>query len=396
MRQSKQKRTELKSNEFGKLVVSYRQQRGWTQEQLAEKWGYTREYVSQIERGKRKLDKQEQVHKLADILEIPSERLDGVGKGISLRTGTAQKPSEADDVLFQTLLDSSLATVKLSWLVWYADQNSTVVENLDTLIGRLEDACTKYRGTFLRPAQHILAYAYEMKGKMAFDHLHYREASSYFHEMQTLGEELRNADLMTLAMTHQSDVLRKRGLYETATRYLGTAQAYAEHASPSVKGLRLLVLARAHAAYGAEDAFLRAIDEAQELVTETHEDLESMSNQFNLVEVLQERAQGYSMLWEPQKALDIYKETDVLRPFRPLRDLGSYTIVKAQAHAYNDDIEQGIAGAISGLNLALQYKSQRHVSRVQVMYDRLSVTPQGKHPLMRNLQEALYKAQKKV
>jgi len=396
MAQSKQKRTELKSSEFGKLVMLYRQQRGWTQGQLAEKWGYTREYVSQIERGKRKLDKQEQVNKLADILEIPSERLEAVGKGISLREVVAQTPAEADDVLFQTLLDSSLATVKLSWLIWYADQNTTVVENLETLIARLEDASTKYRGTFLRPAQQILAYAYEMKGKMAFDHLHYREASGYFHEMQVLGEELRNADLMALAMTHQSDVLRKRGLYEAAIRYLEAARPYAETASPSVKGLRLLILARAHAAYGASSSFLRAIDEAQELVTETREDLDSLSNQFSLVEVLQERAQGYTFLWKPQMALDIYQETDVLRPFRPLRDLGSYTIVKAQAHAYNDDLDQGVAYAVRGLELATQYKSQRHVSRVQGMYDRLNVTPRGKHPRMRDLQDALHQAHKKI
>jgi transcriptional regulator with XRE-family HTH domain len=43
--------------------------------ELAERWGFTREYVSQIERGKRKLDKQEQVSRLADILNIPEERL---------------------------------------------------------------------------------------------------------------------------------------------------------------------------------------------------------------------------------------------------------------------------------------------------------------------------------
>ena len=46
---------------FGKLVQAYRKQRGWTQDELAQKWGYTREYVSQIERNKRKLDRTDQV-----------------------------------------------------------------------------------------------------------------------------------------------------------------------------------------------------------------------------------------------------------------------------------------------------------------------------------------------
>jgi transcriptional regulator with XRE-family HTH domain len=46
---------EHNGNEFGKLVKAYRKQRGWTQGELAEKWGYTREYVSHIEAGRRKL-----------------------------------------------------------------------------------------------------------------------------------------------------------------------------------------------------------------------------------------------------------------------------------------------------------------------------------------------------
>ena len=63
----------MDTNAFGKLVRSYREQRGWKQQELAERWGFTREYVSKIERGKRKLDKQEHIPHLADILAIPKE-----------------------------------------------------------------------------------------------------------------------------------------------------------------------------------------------------------------------------------------------------------------------------------------------------------------------------------
>ncbi len=122
---------------------------------------------------------------------------------------------------------------------------------------------------------------------------------------------------------------------------------------------------------------------------DTQETLDTHVHQFNLVEVLQERAQGYTMLWQPGKALDIYQETDKLRPFRPVRDLGSYTIVKAQAQTYVGDVDGGIDLALRGVELARGYGSKRHVSRVQGMYDRLSVTPLGTHPRMRDLKEAL-------
>lgn len=141
--------------------------------------------------------------------------------------------------------------------------------------------------------------------------------------------------------------------------------------------------------YGDERRFLAAIDKAQEIAEEISPNLDTLSNQFDLVEVLQERAQGYTILWQPEKALAIYQETDKLKPFRPLRDLGSYTIIKAQAYAYSGEVEEGVRLALKGLHLAKEYHSERHISRVQGMYDRLSVTPLATHSRMRDLKEAL-------
>src|SRR4029077_1846665 len=72
----------MEENAFGKLVRAYRKQRGWKQEELAERWDVSSAYISLIERGKRKLEKQDQITRLADILGIPEERLAAVGKGM--------------------------------------------------------------------------------------------------------------------------------------------------------------------------------------------------------------------------------------------------------------------------------------------------------------------------
>lgn len=379
---------ELSKNEFGKLVRAYREQRGWSQEQLGHRWGYSREYVSQIEGGKRKIDRLGQISKLADILQIPDDLLRNIGK--LPPKPTVRTIAEADDAILQTLLESSVATVKLSWLVWLADQNITLLAGLDGLIQKLETAISTYRGQLVKPAQQVLAYAYEMKGNISFDHLRYAQAMQYFLEMQQLGEELNDATITAIALIRQGDLLRKRGRYETGLRSLESAKPFADAASPFVLGLRWNILARAHSAYGKEQEFLAATARAEEVVSNMQEDIDALYSNFTLVEVLQERAQGYSMLWQPQKALDIYQETDRLKPFRPLRDLGSYTIVKAQANAYAGDIETGIEYALKGIKLAKQYDSQRHLSRVQGMYTRLAVTPQfAKHPSLKMLRAAL-------
>src|SRR5579884_517557 len=92
---------ELSVSEFGKLVRTYRLQRKWTQQQLADRWGHSREYVSQIERGLRKLDRIDQVNRLADILDIPAERLEAIGKGIPSRKGNERNTPQADENLIQ-------------------------------------------------------------------------------------------------------------------------------------------------------------------------------------------------------------------------------------------------------------------------------------------------------
>jgi hypothetical protein len=160
------------------------------------------------------------------------------------------------------------------------------------------------------------------------------------------------------------------------------------------QGIRWQILARAHSVYRYQDRFLEAIEHAEAIATDLKETIDTQYNQFNLVEVLQEKAQGYTMLWQPAKALAIYPQTDKLKPFRPIREMGSYTIIKAQAHAYSGDIETGVKLAMQGIDLAHEYGSQRHVSRVQGMYERLQVTKLGKHARMKDLKEVLMGVQK--
>lgn len=381
---------EMSSNTFGKLVRTYREERGWTQEELAERWGYTRAYVSQIEHGKRTLNHVDQVGRLADILEIPTERLEAIGRGLTYSRATPESPADADDFLLQTLLEPAQATVKLSWLVWHANHDTTIIQNLTQLISQLETAVTERRGKFLKPAQQILGYAHEMMGNIAFDQLDYMTAGGHFQEMFDWGEVLNDPDMTALAMIHQGDILRRRGRFEHAVSALEKAAKYADTGSLATSGLRWAVLARTYAEFGHKEEFLKAIDAAQDAAVNVTPSLNTTSIDFNLVDIIQERAQGHTLLGEPKVALELYQESERLKPFRPMRDLGVFIILQAQAHAYAGDVEGGVNFALQGLRLARGYQSKRHESRVQRMYDRLRVTPMGNHPSMRDLQQALH------
>lgn len=379
----------LKKNEFGDLVKAYRRQQGWTQDELAERWGFTRVYVSQVELGKRKLDSASQVARLADILDIPQEKLEEIGRGIPTRKIQPENPSQADDAVLQMLLAPGKDMVRFSWLAWYADAAPHVEAHLAELILNLDIALTAYRGQFVKPAQQLLAYAHQMLGKIAFDRLDYISAGAHFSEMIDLGHELNDADIITTGMVHQGDVLRKRGRYDTGLRCFEAAEPFASAASPGVRGRRLMIMARAYASHQDEDQFLRAADSSLEIAEGVKDTLDNLANQFSLCDAYQEKAQGYTILWKPEKALEIYPVTDRLRPSRLLRDLGSYSIVKAQAYAYAGDLDKGLEYSVRGLELASQYKSKRHVARLEAMYNRMRLIPQGTDKRVKEIGEAL-------
>ncbi len=380
----------MEHNAFGKLVRACREQRGWKQDELAERWGFTREYVSLVERGKRKLDRPEPVTRLADILGITEEQLTRAGKSRPPKQFSAQQGVERDDLLLQALLEPAETTVKLSWLIWQGNgMLPDLTRNLQNLEHRLNEALGIYHGQFHQPVLRILASVHELLGKQAVERTAAQEAIKHFQEMYDIAEELRDSDLLILAMIHQAAMLRRKGRFEASFRRLEAAEKCSHRASRWLRGFLWKMYARHFYIYGDEQGFLRSIDRAANLVENTEATVETITNSFDKLGVLQERAQGYTLLWQPEKALMIYQQTDKMHPIRPLRKQSLYHIVKAQALCYSGDLCTGIEHALIGLQMAENLGSCRYVLHLQQMADRLSATPIGKERVMQNLRSKI-------
>ncbi len=386
----------LNENTFGQLVRSYREQRGWSQEELAEMWGHTRAYISQIERGKRKLDSMTQVMRLADILDIPQEKLEEIGRGIPTRKIEAQKPEQADSAILQMLLAPGRDMVQLSYMLWVADQAPILEEKLQELTITLDQAVISYHGEFLKPAQQLLAYTHQMRGRIAFDRLDFATAAGHFSEMIDLGNELNDPDIITTGMVYQGSLLRKRGRFETSIRCFAAAKPYADISSEATRGIYHINFSTVYADNGQESPFLKEVDTALEIAREMKESITGLANDFSLDDVLWAQAGGFSELWKPEEALKVYERTDKLRPFRPLRELGAYTIDKGEAYLKLGDLDQGIALSLKGIELATEYQSKRHLGWVEKTYNRLRVLPIGKEKRLDTLHDALVEAKAKV
>jgi transcriptional regulator with XRE-family HTH domain len=374
---------------FGGLVRTFREQRGWSQQRLADHWGFTREYVSQIERGKRKLYSEQSVMRLAEILEIPLERLREVGKYVPHQARVAGQLAEADDVLIQALLEPARVTVRLAWLVWYLNADQGVVEEVFDVACRIERVATQRGGRLRMAALELLAYANEMMGNVAFDRLHFPAAHGYFQEMHDLGRELNDPWIIALAMIHQGDVARRRGHYGDAVGYLEAAEPFASNGRLQTRGLRWQTLARSHYDFGNKPGFSRSIDSALAIGAQLPGHRDVGNNNFTYQDVCFEQALGLALFGEAHKAIEIYERPEHRTAVRPLRDRGSFTILRAQAYAHAGEIEEGVRLAIEGIALARSYDSPRHISRVQRMYDRLDAAPTCDRAALRDLRDAL-------
>jgi transcriptional regulator with XRE-family HTH domain len=383
----------LNKNEFGTLVKAYRNQRGWTQSELAAQWGHAREYVSQVERGVRKLDSASQVARLADILGIPQEKLEAIGRGIPERKDKRITSTQNDEEVLELLLAPGRDMVRLSWLIWLADQHPAIEDNLRNLVLSLESILISYRGDFSKPAKQLLSYAHQMQGKIAFDRLDYAAAGGHFSEMLDLGQELNDPDIITLGMSHQGDVFRKRKRYQQSIQCFKASEPYAKAASLDTQGMRYSFLARAYYVQGDEENFLRSIDPAIEIASNMKDSIGNMSLQFNLDEALQYKAAGYTLLSKPERALEIYEETDKLRSFRLLRERGSYAIEKARAYLVAGELDEGIQYSLKGIEKATEYRSKMHIARLDTIYARLRILPIGKDKRLNILREALITSQ---
>src|SRR5437667_5514662 len=276
--------------------------------------------------------------------------------------------------------------MKLSWLLWQGNgMLPDLTRNLHDLERRLNGVLGLYRGQFHQPALRILASVHELLAKQAIERTATQEAVTHFQGMYDIAEELGDTDLLTLAMIHQAGMFRRKGRLDASFRRLEAVEKRARGASRWLQGHLWKTFARTFYVYGNEQGFLNSIDRAESFAENMEATVDTITNGFDKLSVLQERAQGHTMLWQPEKALAIYQQTDKIRPFRPLHEQSSYHIVKAQAYCYSGDLQTGIEYALTGLRIAENLRSTRYVVRLQQMSDRLSATPIGKEHVMQDL-----------
>jgi transcriptional regulator with XRE-family HTH domain len=264
---------------------------------------------------------------------------------------------------------------------------SSVGADVAAVVARLEQASMTARGDSQRtPLLRLLGHAHETMGDVAFDRLRFSEAADHYHQAHEVGVELGDPDMMSNAVIQLGDVARRRRRYHAALRLLHSA-GRDEAAIPLAQVRRSQTLARTYAETGDRSAFDQAIGRAEQLaglVSADHHREGDHSPQG----VRLEKAHGLTILGQPEAALAIYDKS-APTTFHTDRERGSFLIIHAQALAHAGHLSEGVRLGIEGLQLARNYRSPRHVSRVQRMHDRLTTVWPPSEPRLAELRDAL-------
>jgi transcriptional regulator with XRE-family HTH domain len=240
----------LRSRQLGPIVRAYRRVQALTQEQLAQRLGYDKTYVSMIETGRRVVHDVPTRRHIAGVLGIPPHLL-----GVT-------DPQDTEHVAMLAFAES---TIRLADLARAGGRAADAVNELWPLVARLEARAAE--GHLEADTLAVLSQAWTSLGVCLGTVLPEQRlwvAARWTSKGVTAAEHLDDPDSLTRALAMHGNELRKSGQLTGAVSALDRAGATARHGHD--RGVALALLARAAGETGDAARFTEAVTGLHELI----------------------------------------------------------------------------------------------------------------------------------
>ncbi len=355
---------------YGLTVKEYRELKGLTQSELAEKWiksdgsiGVSVDYVSSIENGRKGISDQKVLRSLCDILDIPLWKL-----GLS-----EHNPFEPDvqkvkgGYLYPEMLDAIDGLIRTCWHVRRTQPLPVLLGTISYLSGLMSRVTQSVGSVSDKRLLNLQAQVLRLEAITAGNLKKYDKALELDYRMLEIAKETE--DKATLALAHLAigTELDRRSKHHEAVMHLEQGRDVSFRSSRPIMTLMNAYLARAYASSGDKERFLRTIDVAEGLARDlngTYGDGQDYVYH-RLTGVLAEKSYGLLGLNMSNESLatiaDIEDEMQKdnnwwLHAWLPLD----------YAHAYmiNNDIEGAVKAGISFYNRVRVLQAPHAIDRV--------------------------------
>jgi len=336
----------------GQALKHYREKHRLTQEQLAETLKIEPRTLRAYENGERQLDQLSELRRIATVLDLAPEQL-----GLAPASSGARTPEQINERLERAwrLMEEPRideARMVIEELVTSVSTQATTSPALLPLLARVHHAAGYIVGMGTRTQEIALP-------------LH------HYHEMEQIARLLNDDTLLSLALTYQGDMLRRRGDLGKAVTYLEAARDTAPKADVSARGNALQLLGRTYLLTKNVRGFEQAMAEAEELAHHINPETDCTRGQYNLAAVYEEYGKNYGMLGQPLKGMDYLARAEAARP-RILFWETLLKIARAELFIYSGDVTNGLPLASEAAIISQQQGHRRRLERIYGMKRHLS------------------------
>ncbi|TVT23529.1 helix-turn-helix transcriptional regulator [Amycolatopsis acidiphila] len=386
---------------LGRRVASHRARRGLSQKELGAKISRSESWVSQVERGARRIDRMSVLETLAEALEVPIGELAPEENVVAAATQKPQAASSlslalsSSDALHAVLsekapvdIDALGARAEQAWDFAHGSEYENLSELLGTLIPELEYAARKTTGADRQRACIAKAKAYHAAAGVLSKMDELAAALVAVDRSIAAAEEADDPLLMAAGAFRLAIVFQNARRQDLALRTASTAvNALArlveagEPEAVALRGALYLQLAVASARTNQADEAYGYLERAREAASFLGVDRNDYNTEFGPTNVMLHEVNVAVELGDAGRALRVAAKADTSR-MSPERQ-GRLLIDVARAHAQRRQAEELTAALRRAFEVAPEQVRTHRVVR-ELLDDALS-SDYGNTPELREL-----------
>jgi transcriptional regulator with XRE-family HTH domain len=359
-----------RSSAVGQVIREHRKARGLTQKQLASELGVEARTLRMYENGERALENISDLRRIASLLKI-----DPVELGLAASRHQISTVAQIQEVVERVAMLIPQAC--------FIEARSTI----DTFFRNVIRHSDNNDPAFMC----ALAHAHCLAGQTHAITRKTREAEHilhHFQEMLQIAQAIDDQTLLTIALSYQGDLMRRRGEKVQAIILLEQAGECTPLANIAARGLNALLLARAHASHEDYTSFERAIANAEALARNYATPFPPLPL-FSLGFVYEECVAIYAKMGQPEKSLRYLQLAEQALPANNLCTL-LLKVDRAEMLIYSGDIMQAMPLLIEVAHLAQMYGHQHLIERLHRLQYYLDDQSLLMRQASRNLGELLH------
>jgi transcriptional regulator with XRE-family HTH domain len=342
------KRIQRQPSALSQILIIYRDSHKLTQEELAALLDVEPRTLRRWENGETVLTDTHDLKNIADRLGIPYENL-----GI------------ASSLYIPLTREGIMSTVGRIWSLideGRINEANAIAENL---------ARETYRQLNTDDPNYLRAYAQMYFAIAHATSLSVRtedvgQAIYYYQQMEYFARRINNNTLITVALTYQGDMYRRKNDMPNAILTLEKAKETTVGVEPAAEGNLMQLLARSYIKVQRVQDFDTAIKTSEELAYASAEDNSSTQNQFHLAHVFEEYAKGYDILNKPVLALDYLDRAEKAHTLTKSVTV-LLKVARAEVLIHSGDISAGEPLAVEAAIYTKEHGHRRRLERIYAL-----------------------------